>query len=426
VGARGFTKPRQMLRASLLLVSAALARAAFAPASPADRLHAFFYLWYGNPAVDGNWSHWDHHVLPHWTPSVAARFPPPSTRWVPPDDIHAPFYPARGPYSSRDAATLDAQLAELRGAGVGVVVASWWGRAGVSGGDSQGVLTDGALRALLDAAARAPGGPRVALHLEPYAGRDAASVAGDLAHLAASVGAHAGLARDAAGRAIFYVYDSYHIPPAEWARLLTPGGDLSVRGGAADGAFFGLWLSAGDGAALAAGGFDGAYTYFASPAVGFGADPAHWPAMAREAAARGLAFSPTVAPGYDDSKIRPWNAAATRTRAGGAAYRDAFDSALAVEPAVISICSFNEWGEGTQIEPAVPRTVDVDALAPLGRALARDARAALVAHDAYDDYGPGGPSLYLDITRAYAARLAATPPRGAAPAADAGRFHADL
>ena len=38
--------------------------------------------------------------------------------------------------------------------------------------------------------------------------------------------------RDAArgNRPWYYVYASYHTPADEWARLLTPGGDLSVRG----------------------------------------------------------------------------------------------------------------------------------------------------------------------------------------------------
>ena len=33
-------------------------------------MHAFYYLWYGRPAVDGRYLHWDHEVLPHWTPAV--------------------------------------------------------------------------------------------------------------------------------------------------------------------------------------------------------------------------------------------------------------------------------------------------------------------------------------------------------------------
>ena len=33
-------------------------------------------------------------------------------------------------------------------------------------------------------------------------------------------------------------------------------------------------------------------------------------------------------------------------------YRRSWDAALAVQPWAVSITSYNEWGEGTQIEPA--------------------------------------------------------------------------
>ena len=44
------------------------------------RVHAFFYLWYGNPEVDGKWQHWDHEVLPHWDASLRDRYINPNRR----------------------------------------------------------------------------------------------------------------------------------------------------------------------------------------------------------------------------------------------------------------------------------------------------------------------------------------------------------
>merc|ERR1719330_239210 len=63
-------------------------------------VHAAFYLWYGNPEVDGRWLHWDHKVLPHWDKQVDARHP--KFNWRPPDEPHSPFMPERGTYSCRD------------------------------------------------------------------------------------------------------------------------------------------------------------------------------------------------------------------------------------------------------------------------------------------------------------------------------------
>lgn len=31
-------------------------------ALPSDRVHIFYYIWYGNPKSDGEWIHWNHKV----------------------------------------------------------------------------------------------------------------------------------------------------------------------------------------------------------------------------------------------------------------------------------------------------------------------------------------------------------------------------
>lgn len=50
-----------------------------------------------SPDIDGAWRHWDHAELPHWTEAVRARHHA-GRLHAPPRDIHAPFYPLRGPY----------------------------------------------------------------------------------------------------------------------------------------------------------------------------------------------------------------------------------------------------------------------------------------------------------------------------------------
>lgn len=54
-------------------------------------VHAFYYMWYGNPKFDGRYLHWNHRYLPHWEQSVTNQYP--KGRHVPPDDIGASFYP---------------------------------------------------------------------------------------------------------------------------------------------------------------------------------------------------------------------------------------------------------------------------------------------------------------------------------------------
>lgn len=59
----------------------------------------------------------------------------------------------------------------------------------------------------------------------------------------------------------------------------------------------------------------------------------------------------TVMPGYNDLRIRPVNGFA-RDREGGAYYERAWQAAMASNPNWIVITSFNEWPEGTYIEPS--------------------------------------------------------------------------
>jgi hypothetical protein len=77
----------------------------------------------------------------------------------------------------------------------------------------------------------------------------------------------------------------------------------------------------------------------------------------------------TVMPGYDDRKARPGNGFA-RSRDDGEYYRQTWQAAIASKPQWVVINSFNEWPEGSYIEPS---------------------RA----------YG----GLYLDLTREWAARF---------------------
>lgn len=76
-------------------------------------VHVFYYPWYGNPATDGKYIHWNHRYLPkHRNVSSTARHKPP-------EDIASSFYPLLGPYSSRDKTTVDYHLKKIREAGIG-------------------------------------------------------------------------------------------------------------------------------------------------------------------------------------------------------------------------------------------------------------------------------------------------------------------
>jgi glycoprotein endo-alpha-1,2-mannosidase len=355
---------------------------------PARDIHFFFYAWYGTPDIDGAWKHWDHEVLPHWEPSVNEQYSTVGNRHSPPEHIHAPFYPLRNPYSSRDHTVLLGQFDDMLNAGGNVAVVSWWGQASKPyATDTQGVCTDKIMSDILNAADK-HGRIRIAFHLEPYPSRTVESIKEDLSYIIRKYGHHPSLARSPTGLPIFYVYDSYHIYPSQWRRLLHHTGDITVRGTPLDGWFIGLWLNRFDGRDMNEGGFDGIYTYFATSGFSYGSSPQNWKSMCEYARSEDMLCILSVGPGYNDSLIRPWNTRNSRDRKDGQYYSDMWKKALLAQPSHVSITSFNEWGEGTQIEPAREVT-----------------NAEGIEDRGYLHYGARGPYYYLHRTLQHSYQL---------------------
>ncbi|MEV4132128.1 hypothetical protein AB0J72_08175 [Dactylosporangium sp. NPDC049742] len=96
--------------------------------------------------------------------------------------------------------------------------------------------------------------------------------------------------------------------------------------------------------------FGGMYTYDGIAA----ATAPGWANANAYCRANGLAWAPSVAPGYIDDRAVPGNTTPTLGRDNGAAYDRAWNNALTQggTPSWVSITSFNEWHEGSSIEPA--------------------------------------------------------------------------
>ena len=152
-----------------------------------------------------------------------------------------------------------------------------------------------------------------------------------------------------------YVYDSYKLEAKEWQKLLSPNGDLSIRNTDLDATFIGLWVNKDDGDLIKRSGFNGFYTYFASDGFVYGSTSENWKTMSAFAEKNQLLFTPCAGPGYIDTRIRPWNSANTKPRSKGLYYKNMFEAALESNPNYICITSFNEWHEGTQIEPSISK-----------------------------------------------------------------------
>ena len=342
---------------------------------PCTNVHAFYYPWYGNPKKDGHYSHWNHMVLPHWDKEVDKIYK--KTSHEPPNDIASDFYPELGAYSSRDPHIINEHFSQLASARIGVIAVSYY-PSGTA--DENGKPWDDMYSLLLDKAAE--NSMKVTFHIEPYKGRNAKTVRDDILHIVDTYGSHKGFYRYKITRyrqvPLFYVYDSYLTRQEDWAAVLQPDGPNTIRGTKYDSMVIGLLVEMPHSSYVSIGGFDGLYTYFASNGFTYGSRWDKWKEISTRSHEMNFLFIPSVGPGYIDTNIRPWNSENTRGRLAGGYYKSSWGSALEVKPKIISITSFNEWHEGTQIEKAIPKS----------------------SHSRkYFDYEPFGSDYYLKLTR---------------------------
>ena len=279
------------LRLPLLALALFASLPAVASAGPL-RSAIFFYPWYSNMQHDGGYAHWT------------------QGGHTPPFDLASQFYPVRGPYSSADPRVLRAQMREIRSSGVDEVVSSWWG---------QGSPEDVRLPSVIRVARRVH--LRVAVQLEPYPDRTVASVGDDLAYLR-SLGI-----RDV------YVYRSEDFTSEEWGDVTRQPTGMRLFAQTSRVGF------------AARSGFAGFYTYDILLY-----DGAKFARLCEQARVVGILCAPSVGPGYEataatgDTRVKP--------RLDGSTYDSMWRAADAAGADLVTITSYNEWGEGTQIEPA--------------------------------------------------------------------------
>ncbi|XP_055981287.1 glycoprotein endo-alpha-1,2-mannosidase [Sorex fumeus] len=338
-------------------------------------LHVFYYSWYGNPQYDGKYVHWNHAILTHWDSSIGDNYP--QGKHSPPEDIGSNFYPELGSYSSRDPSVIETHMKQISSALIGVLALSWYPP---DTSDENGLPTDNLVPTILDKAHKY--NLKVTFHIEPYKDRNYENMYKNVKYIIDKYGNHPAFYRykTKTGKALpmFYIYDSYITKPEEWAHLLTAQGRSSIRNSPYDGLFIALLVEHKHALDIHRGGFDGIYTYFATNGFTYGSSYGNWESLKLFCKKFNLLFIPSVGPGYIDTSIRPWNAVNTRNRINGIYYEHALKSALRHQPSLISITSFNEWHEGTQIEKAVPRRT---------------------SKTVYLDYRPHKPNLYLELTR---------------------------
>lgn len=306
------------------LVVCLMASCALAAESVPHEVLAFYYGWYGNPTVTGHWVHWA-----DVDPSVKRIG-------------SATHYPQLGPYDSHDAKIVEQQCQWAKGAGITGFIVSWWG---------PGDFHDHGMPLLLDTAQRH--GLKITIYFEtvpPKNGPQPEGAAKNLLYVLNRYGKHpAWLKVD--GKPVIFVYGRAvkQIGLDGWRKAIADV-DRQYSGGAV---FIGDQISA-----EAAQVFDGIHTYNpAGKIAGMSVAriqawaKANYPQWVRTA--DGKVACITIIPGYDDHKLGRKAPRPITDRHDGETYRVLWRAAIAAHPDWILITSWNEWHEGSEIEPSV-------------------------------------------------------------------------
>ena len=241
-------------------------------------------------------------------------------------------------YASTDRGAMGRQIDQAKAAGIDGFVVAWYG----PNGDTN--QTEANLAALLEEAAAR--NFRIGILFEtdsPFLG-GYDSVAGALQH-ALSVHANQPAYLRADGKPIIFFWRSGMYDVGTWSAIRSE----------VDPGYGSLWIGEGvDTSQLNV--FDGHYLYSNTWNPPADLTATNQKFATRVAAMRAATGAPklwvaTVMPGYNDVAIRP-NSGFARSRDGGAYYAQSWQAAIASSPNWVVITSFNEWPEGTYIEPS--------------------------------------------------------------------------
>lgn len=283
------------------------------------RVFAFYYAWFDEQS---------------WSPNLVSDIPAEQ-------------------YVSRDPGAIARHIDQAQGAGIDSFVISWLG---------PGNPTDERFKSMLDTAGGKGFSATIDFEANRYGSRQALVDA--LTYVRDQLEPHGAFAR-VNGKPVIFFWRQQVRSVDEWAEIRN----------AVDPKHDQIWIAEGVNIAYQRV-FDGHHLYSIawSPDVNYSLND--WSKRVRRAGADKL-WVATVMPGYDDTRTtRPDKF--VRNREDGNFYRATWNAAIQSRPDMVVITSFNEWVEGSQIEPSVK-------------------------------YG----NLYLDLTREYAAQFKSAPPPSA-------------
>jgi Leucine-rich repeat (LRR) protein len=284
----------------------------------------FYYPWYGipnGPGGEGRTVHWGQ--IDQANKNIEA----------------STHYPALGAYDSHDPNVIDRHCRWAKRAGIDTFIVSWWGH---------GDFSDRAMPKILDGCQHY--GLTATIYYETIPRpQNPQSAADDITKILEKYAKHPAFLK-VSGKPVVFIYGRtlQEMGLSDWRKAIEII-NTNYKGG---------FVAIGDQFSQdAARTFDGLHTYnTAGPLKGRDPTAARkwaaetYPAWVKLADGAGKICAITVIPGYDDTKIRKPGLAVERYN--GELYRAQWEEAIKADPHWILVTSFNEWHEGSEIEPS--------------------------------------------------------------------------
>lgn len=293
---------------------------------------AFYYAWYGTPdGPHGKWVHWNHPIMAR---GGILGYHDPDKIIDGRRDIASAEYPLLGPYDSLDTSVLETHIKWAREHGLDCFIVSWWGRERSE---------DKVLEKMLNIIEERTYDIKVSVYYETLGlKRDLKEMIKDFKYILSKYASREPFLK-VNDRPVVFIYAVEALEKSFWKTIFSDlrSSDLEpfLVGDTKDPAYAEI--------------FDGIHVYIPLEEA---KDPSGnalkrlYTRLKTISRTKGNLFATTVIPGYDDRVIRiPGN---YLPRKRGRVYEMCWNTALDFDPDWILVTSWNEWHEGTEIEPS--------------------------------------------------------------------------
>lgn len=302
------------------------------------KVAAFYYGWYGNttdysqaspvPIIDdAAWRHWN------------------GAGWQPPVNACSVHEPVQGWYDSADPSLIATHIAQAEWAGIDAFVASFWGK---NGFEMRNFVN------MLEVALHVNASMKFTLYFEIFMGGLDEKPVDEAAAILVDEFTHVhGVLTDPRyenvtwfedGKPVMFVYVVQAVSKQAWHAAL----DELAAGGIE---FFLVADRPGTDVEFNTL-FQASHQYDVYYPTYHGIYHDVYSGLRFTATRHGQVFCAGVSPGYNDDPVFRGNPILDRGEQGST-YRNSWNQALALKPDWITITSWNEWHEGTEIEPSI-------------------------------------------------------------------------